>query len=348
MRSRFKIFVHKLKHPEYWPMWTFYISVSPLWVYKAIRHRNPYVFRFANPSLVGKEKITSSKSLLYDMLPVHSYPVTLKFVNPEIKEVLDKMKESGIEFPIIAKPDNGYRGIGVEKIYDVTSLRTYLNKADGFVLIQEFIDFPLEAGVFYIKDPISKRGRITSITEKKFLEVKGDGLRNLNDLISEYPRALIQYGRLRKIMDFTYVPKKGEAVILEEIGSHNRGTKFIDRSELISSELAEKIDSLANSIPGFYYGRFDLRFESWEDLQLGRNFKIIEVNDSFSEPIHIYDEKYGFFFAQREMLKYHKEMFRIASHNLKSNRIKARSSERIPASINQNPTLEPFIDQISK
>lgn len=41
-------------------------------------------------------------------------------------------------------------------------------------------------------------------------------------------------------------------------------------------------------MPGFYFGRFDLRSASVDDLRAGR-FTIIELNGVTSEPTHIYD-----------------------------------------------------------
>ena len=41
---------------------------------------------------------------------------------------------------------------------------------------------------------------------------------------------------------------------------------------------------------GFYYGRFDLKVKSIDDLYKGENIKILEVNGTTSEPAHIYGE----------------------------------------------------------
>ncbi|MCH2216055.1 MAG: hypothetical protein MK086_12880 [Flavobacteriales bacterium] len=116
------------------------------------------------------------------------------------------------------------------------------------------------------------------------------------------------------------VPLKDENVILEEIGSHNLGTRFYEFDQLPSDLLTRKIDEIASQMEGSYYGRFDIRFESWEQLQKGKGLQILEVNDVISEPTHMYDHKYGYWFAIWEVYRYHKKMFAIARCNYKQAR----------------------------
>ena len=39
-----------------------------------------------------------------------------------------------------------------------------------------------------------------------------------------------------------------------------------------------------------YYGRFDIKYNTWEELLQGKNIKILEMNGVASEPIHVYDQ----------------------------------------------------------
>ena len=52
-------------------------------------------------------------------------------------------------------------------------------------------------------------------------------------------------------------------------------------------------DYLNHQIKGWYYGRVDLKYQSFERLCLGEDFKIIEINGIMSEPTHIYDASSG-------------------------------------------------------
>ena len=66
---------------------------------------------------------------------------------------------------------------------------------------------------------------------------------------------------------------------------------------------------------GFYFGRLDIRFNSWEELKQGKNFSIIELNGSGSEPTHIYDPKHSVFWAWKEITKHWKILYRISKMN---------------------------------
>ena len=58
---------------------------------------------------------------------------------------------------------------------------------------------------------------------------------------------------------------------------------------------------------GWYYGRLDVKYSSYEQLLKGEDFKIIEVNGIISEPTHIYD-------ATHENASYFKALKSINSH----------------------------------
>ena len=79
------------------------------------------------------------------------------------------IKETAIEFPIIAKPDIGFRGLLVKKLYSEAELESYLQKYPVDFIIQEFVSFSKEFGVLYYRLPQEAKGHITSITLKEFL-----------------------------------------------------------------------------------------------------------------------------------------------------------------------------------
>jgi hypothetical protein len=68
-------------------------------------------------------------------------------------------------------------------------------------------------------------------------------------------------------------------------------------------------------IDGFYYGRLDIKFNSWEELREGRNFSIIELNGAGSEPTHMYDPRHSIFFAWKEIIRHWKILARISRAN---------------------------------
>ncbi len=94
----------------------------------------------------------------------------------------------------------------------------------------------------------------------------------------------------------------------------------LDASHLADEYLTQVIDEICKQIPGFYFGRLDIRFESWEALKQGRNFSIIEVNGAGAEPTHIYDPRHPIFFAWKEIIRHWFMLFRLAVSTIKRHR----------------------------
>ena len=90
----------------------------------------------------------------------------------------------------------------------------------------------------------------------------------------------------------------------QPIGSHNLGTVFLDGREFITPELNEAFREIVSHLDGFTYGRFDVRYNTFSDLDRLENFKIIEVNGVNSEPTHIYDPGYSLWRAYGDMINH--------------------------------------------
>ena len=108
---------------------------------------------------------------------------------------------------------------------------------------------------------------------------------------------------------------KGEERILVPYGNHARGAKFVDDSDRITADLTATVDALCHRIPGFYFGRLDIRFNTWEELVKGENFSVIEVNGAGSEPTHMYDPRHTIFFAWKEIVRHWIILWRISLLN---------------------------------
>ncbi len=262
--------------------------------------------------------LIESKKKILDLLPENLIPKTLFFNHPVSKdEIINAMGSLSMHFPIIIKPDYGERGKGVEKIEDSVELTKYLDVNRLNIIIQEFIDYPVELGIFYIRHPDKENGNITSIVKKKLLFIIGDGNSKVKDLIKENPRALIQLKELEKrhpdLMNF--IPGKNERIELVSIANHCRGTTFINGNDLISKSLLKVIDDIGKNIEGFFYGRFDIRCKSINDLNEGKNFKILELNGAKSEPAHIYHPGFSLTQAYKVVFDHWNEIYEIARIN---------------------------------
>jgi len=262
-----------------------------------------------------------SKKAIYNLIPQRYFPTTeLILERTPLKDILQTIQESGIKYPFIAKPDVGLRGSAVKKIHNSDELELYNRKANFDYLVQDLIPFENEVGIFYVRYPNDKMGRITGIVSKEFLIITGDGVSTSEELIKRNPRYELQLKVLKKEYGNTLlnVLPKGEQLNLVPYGNHARGAKFIDGSQWISPKLTETINEMCLQIPGFYFGRLDIMYKNWEDLENGLNFSIVELNGAASEPTHIYDPKHSLFFAWGELAKHIRYMYEISVQNHKN------------------------------
>lgn len=305
---------------EYWPMAAFYVPVFPYYAYLAIRARHPFFYVAANPGIKSGGSGFESKYETIMMLPQKWAPKTI-FAKKggAFSQIKIQMKEAGIDFPVIAKPDVGFRGLLVEKVNDFYQLKTHLQKNAIDFIIQEFIDTPIEFSVFYHRIPNEQKGQITSLTIKEFLQIQGDGKSSFGDLLSQSDRAKIIMDDLQSRYENNWdtILEKDAKIKVVEIGNHCRGTHFINGNHLIDSQLHEHFDELSQLVVGWNYGRVDIRCESIDALKNG-DFKIIEINGVLSEPTHIYDaSKTTYFNAVKEIARHWKILYKVATKNHK-------------------------------
>lgn len=315
-----KLIFHKLFHWEYWPFQIVYIPIYFLWAVYALKARTIFFFNTCNPSMRNGGFIMDSKNEIYDLIPKQFYPKT-EFIKEKISfdAVENILNNSKIRLPLIAKPDIGLRGSAVKKINTLEELKAYHTKANFDYLLQDLIPYENEVGIFYVRYPHKKNGRLTGIVAKEFLIVEGDGKSTIVDLIKQNPRYELQLDSLMKEYGWGLndILSKGEKRNLVPYGNHARGAKFLDYGHLISPELTKVIDKMCQQVPEFYFGRMDLMYNTWAELEQGKNFSIVELNGSASEPTHIYDPKHSLFFAWKELARHITYMFEISVENHK-------------------------------
>ena len=315
-----KLFIHKIFHWEYWPFQLVYIPISFLWVYYALKAKSLFFFNASNPSIKNGGFMMESKKAIYDLIPQQYYPKTALILEESaLEDVLKIVQEADIHYPFIAKPDIGLRGSAVKKINTIDDLVSYHSKANFDYLVQNLIPFDKEVGIFYVRYPDEKSGRITGIVSKEFLMVSGNGVATIEALIKENPRYELQLKTLRLEygQQLNAILPKGETLNLVPYGNHARGAKFIDCSSWVSPKLTETIDAMCVQIPDFYFGRLDIMYNSWEELERGENFSVVELNGAASEPTHIYDPKHSVIFAWKELARHITYMYEISVLNHK-------------------------------
>ena len=107
------------------------------------------------------------------------------------------------------------------------------------------------------------------------------------------------------------VPKGKSANFLGTNGNHSRGTKFINGSEKIDKELEVVFVPILKSMQEIFYGRFDVKCTSLEDVKKGKPFKIVEFNGVAGEPVHIYEPGYPLLKAYQDVFKQWRIIYRI-------------------------------------
>lgn len=279
---------------EYWTWWLFYLPLLPWFLWQAFRAKSFTYFTNVDPCIDYGGFFGESKFAILEKINQNYLPKTL-FINAQssFEEVKSKNENGIFQFPIICKPNIGERGTNVEKISNIEALEKYHKDSDDY-LIQEFIDFEIELGVLYYRYPSNKSGNITSITKKSFLTVIGDGKSTIEQLMGLSDRARFQLDAMRKKLGkgIENIPNVNESILLVPIGNHCRGTSFLNFNHLINKELTAVFDKISSPIEGFHYGRFDLKVKSFDDMYLGKNIKIMELNGVSADPGHIYDPGY--------------------------------------------------------
>ena len=310
----------KLRHWEYWPWWIVYIPVYAYWLWCGLKARAIFYLSAANPGFEYGGVIGASKKSILDKIPEDLVPIGV-LINPldSIEYTVEKMQEKELMFPVVVKPDVGERGFKVELISSQRELEDYLVDNEDTLIMQEYINLPMEAGIFYYRMPNEKKGTVSSVVLKGLLTITGDGELSIRELMLKSERAKLQIERLGHsgTIDIDYIPKEKETILLEPIGNHNRGTTFLDGNYLINDELIDTIDRISHNIEGFYYGRYDLRCKDEKSLYKG-DFKVMELNGSASEPAHIYSPGFSLLEGYRVLYRHWRVLYKISKMNHKN------------------------------
>ncbi|MCU0336870.1 MAG: hypothetical protein MUF12_03330 [Sediminibacterium sp.] len=290
-----------------------------MWLWYALRERSLFYFSASNPSILTGGMMGESKFEVLSLVPDTVKPKTILIKLPATREqVLQAIETNGLSFPVIFKPDMGERGWMVRKIKSIADIEQYLSEIKIDFIVQEFVNLPLEYGVFYVRFPSQPNGFVNSITGKEFLSVTGDGSKTLQQLILEKDRAKIQWETLKGVYaaQLQDVIPQGKKIELVSIGNHCLGTTFINCNHLITEKLSASFDTISKQIAGFYFGRFDLRCASEADLEAG-NIKIMELNGCGAEPAHIYHPGSSLLKGIGTIITHWKNLYRVSKENHK-------------------------------
>ena len=311
--------IKRIQKFEFWPFWVFYIPAYLNWLRLSIKEGSLIYFTNVNPLMNNSGALNVSKFSYLKKLPTHWVPrLCLIDVFYSKEQIEKKVAEMNLSYPFIAKPDNGERGKGVRLVNSINELFTHIHQHPyKDWLLQVFSDQPNEAGILFYRFPNEKHGYVSSITLKSFCVIKGNGNATFRDLVLRNLRISKRWREIKNKHETIWdnvIPLNGE-IQIEPIGSHNLGTTFYDGYHLKSNALNDLINSWVEHLPGFYYGRFDIKYNTWEKLIEGKDFSIIEVNGVNSEPTHIYQPDYSIRKAYQDIFSHMEIIRKISRQN---------------------------------
>jgi hypothetical protein len=307
------------------PKWLNLVPMVLQWCWLGLRHGSLTLPSAVNPWITAGGLVGDTKSEYFDCMGAHARSKVAPFAmlrmagDDMLAIALSAMRDAGLAFPVVAKPDLGWCGFGVRRLDDASALADYLAvyPIGESLMLQRYLDEPGEAGIFYMRHPDQPRGWLLGILLRHYPQVVGDGLRSVAQLIAAD-------GRLQRAMhnqrehecqyDPDEVPPRGDTVRLSLIGSTRVGGRYEDGSALASEALLAAIEAIARDMPQFHAGRFDVRYRNLQDLRGGR-FTIMEVNGAGSEAVHAWDPKYSLRQVYRMVFAKQRLLFALGAVN---------------------------------
>ncbi len=308
----------KIKNWEAWPFALIYAPIYLWWGWYMLRSGAVWFFTPSNPKLTFGGMEGEPKREMYDLLPKHLYPTTINILPTNTDaELIDAVKQAGIIYPFVVKPEVGGQGILFRKIDTEKELLHYHSLMKFEYIIQNMILYKMEVSVFHIRHPKEQKGTVTGFLHKIPLNVIGDGKTTLEELILAHPKAdkFATDMLVKHAANLKNIVAVGEKYVLSYAANHNRGALFIDLKNEIDDKLVSIFDTLSIEINDFFYGRYDIMCNSVEDLKEGKNYLILEYNGCGAEPNHFYDTGYTLRGAHKEILKHWKYLYQISKYN---------------------------------
>ncbi len=318
-RIRVYAALRRVRHHEFWPGFPFYFILGPIHTLLGFKYGGVLVWSACNPGIsAGGGVLGESKSDTFDKLVrdggtpnafaefnqpdfnpgthVGIWPYALIDSTGSAMErasrALARIEHEPLfgGFPVILKPDAGYRGLGVKLARSPHDVRAYFDDVASPVILQRFHKGPVECSVLWIRKVPETNlnvnqtessdthhapsaysatnaqqatsgsnhanhylvGELYSITDKAFHTLTGDGKRTLERLLERHPRTRLQLGVIheRHADQLSRILEKGERLALNVAGNHCQGTVFLDGEHLRTLALEQAIDGVCAAYAG--------------------------------------------------------------------------------------------------
>ncbi|HUR30396.1 MAG TPA: hypothetical protein VMZ69_03130 [Saprospiraceae bacterium] len=314
----FKRAFYYITHWESWHWFAKYILIGPVWLWYCFRARSFWFFSSSNPGITFGGYLGETKEEVYQLLPPGTYPGSV-FISPlfSLTEVVRRMDEKGLAFPVAAKAASGIMGFMFRRIDSIEQLRQYHSYMPFNYIVQELVTYPIEVSVFYYRYPHHLRGNITGFVKKELPEVIGDGIHSLWELIQAHPGVQFKLEEMRskhakRLYD---VLEEGERYPLSHAINLSRGGRLISLADQKDDQLLHLFDSLSHHSGQLLFGRYDIRCQSIESLKNRKDYKILEFNGCGGEPHHVYGNGNSLWKACRILLHHWAILYKISRYN---------------------------------
>jgi hypothetical protein len=309
---------------EQLPKWLNLIPMVVQWVWLGIRYRSISLPSSANPQITSGGMVGDGKLEYFASMGTTARAMTADYIGVvnqpglDAQNVVARLADAGLQFPVVAKPDIGWCGYGVRLLASIEDLRDYLRRFPSAqtLVLQRYLADPGEAGLFYMREPGAPSGRLIGILLRHYPNVIGNGVDSVAALIA-------RDARLRRATDNAMhecrydperVPAAGEIVRLSTVASTRVGGCYEDGSEHATAALLARVEAIARDMGVFLVGRFDVRYSSLASLERGE-FTIMEVNGAGSEAVHAWDPKYSIRDVYRIVFAKQRLLFKISDAN---------------------------------
>ena len=280
-----------------------------------------WFFTASNPTISFGGMEGESKEETYSQLPEGTFPQTIYISPTETFTTVETRIEMGnFDFPFAVKPNIGMMGFMFRKINSLEQLRIYHERMPIDYLVQKFVEYPLEVGVFYYRMPDQKKGTVSGLAYKLIPEIIGDGNKTLLEHLNQIKtrRFDLEMMKFRHKNNLDKIIPIGEKYLLSNASNGSQGGRMVAYQTDKLEYLNKIFDEISLYKGNFFYGRFDIKCTSLKDLKQGKNFSILEFNGCGSGIQHIYERGFNLIQVWGVVLKHWNMLYKISVHNHKS------------------------------
>ena len=211
----------------YWVSTLYKYQSLMYWAAYSLYFRSITFFSAANPAIHLGGMLDDTKTAIYNLVQSKYLPITV-VVGPD-DDLMSKVQFAQLKYPVIVKPNVGFKGFMVRRIDDEEELiKVSQSFGNREMLIQEFIKSEREFSIMCYKLNQDSGYKISSFVEKALPYIIGDGSSTIKQLISNLKSPFLKKelinDKLFTRLDEVLPPN--QQLIIDHVGNYARGSKF--------------------------------------------------------------------------------------------------------------------------